>query len=101
MKISNEVNRALSQTDTAATSKTTGGAPATKTTNATAPIGSVKISEASRSLQTAGTSSAEAPFDAKRVDAIKAAISAGQFKVNPEAVADKVLDSASQLLVGS
>lgn len=99
MKI-NDVNRALVSTDTAPTSKASGGAAATKTTNATPAIGSVKISEASRSLQTAGTSHAEAPFDAKRVSAIKDAIQAGTFKVNPEAVADKVLNSASELLTG-
>jgi negative regulator of flagellin synthesis FlgM len=100
MKINNEVNRAL-QTDTTATARSGGSAsPATKATNATPAVGSVSISEASRSLQTSGTRNAEAPFDAKRVDAIKAAISAGHFKVNPEAIADKVLDSASQLLVG-
>jgi negative regulator of flagellin synthesis FlgM len=58
---------------------------------------SVKISDVSRSLAV-GTSAVEAPFDAQRVEAIKAAISTGQFKVNPEAVADKVIDSASQLL---
>lgn len=99
MKIDNEVNRAMRSTDTTPTVKPQSG-PVTKVTNATAPVGSVSISEASRSLQTAGTSSVDAPFDAKRVDEIKAAISAGQFKINPEAIATKVLDSASQLLAG-
>lgn len=99
MKI-NDVNRTLQSTDAQATSKSTGTARADKTTGATAAVGSVNISEASRSLQTAGTSNAESPFDAKRVDAIKAAISAGQFKVDPEAIAGKVISSASQLLVG-
>ena len=98
MKINTDVSRALTGADTA--TKPAGNAPVGKTTNATAPVGSVNISEASRSLQTTGSSNVEAPFDAKRVDAIKSAISSGQFKVNPEAIANKVLDSASQLLVG-
>lgn len=98
MKINTDVSRALTGTDTAA--KPAANAPVGKTTNAAAPVGSVHISEASRSLQTAGSSNVEAPFDAKRVEQIKSAISAGQFKVNPEAIANKVLDSASQLLVG-
>lgn len=98
MKISPDVNRLT--TDVAPANKPSTTVAPTRTTNAAPAIGSVNISEASRSLQTAGTSNAEAPFDAKRVEAIKAAISAGQFKVNPEAIADKVLDSASQLLVG-
>jgi negative regulator of flagellin synthesis FlgM len=99
MKI-NDVSRAPTANDTAPAAKPSGSGAAGKTTSATAAVGSVNISEASRSLQAAGTSNAEAPFDAKRVDAIKAAISSGQFKVNPEAIADKVLNSASQLLVG-
>lgn len=100
MKI-NDVNRAPQTTDTAPASKQSGSTAAGKVTNATPSIGSVNISEASRSLQTSSASNAEAPFDVKRVDAIKAAISSGQFKVNAEAVADKVISSASQLLVGS
>lgn len=101
MKINNDTNRTLQAADSATTVKSGGSvSPATKTTNAATAIGSVSISEASRSLQTTGTRHAEAPFDAQRVEAIKAAISAGHFKVNPEAIADKVLDSASQLLVG-
>ena len=41
---------------------------------------------------------ADGAFDASRVDAIKAAMSEGRFKVNPEAVADKLLDSVRELL---
>ena len=100
MKI-NDVNRALQTPETTPAGKSSASAAAGKTTSATAAIGSVNISEASRSLQASGTSNAEAPFDVKRVDAIKAAISSGQFKVNPEAIASKVIDSASQLLVGA
>jgi negative regulator of flagellin synthesis FlgM len=62
-----------------------------------ASLDSVKISDVSRSLAVA-TSAAEPPVDTQRVEAIKAAISAGQFKVNPDAVAGKIIDSASQLL---
>jgi negative regulator of flagellin synthesis FlgM len=96
MKI--DSNRNPLATDTTSTAKTTANPSATRPASTTNSVGSVKISETSRSL---GTSHAEAPFDAKRVDAIKAAISAGQFKVNPEAVADKIVNSASQLLATS
>jgi negative regulator of flagellin synthesis FlgM len=37
-------------------------------------------------------------FDAKKVTEVRAAISEGRFKVNPEAVADKLLASAAELL---
>lgn len=99
MKIEHDVTRALRTTENTGSTKT-GGNAATKSAAATPAIGSVKISDTSRALQTAGASSAEAPFDAARVDAIKAAISAGKFKVHPEVVADKLIDSVSQLLVG-
>lgn len=100
MKI-NDVNRALQMPETAPASKSSASAAVGKVTNATPAIGSVNISEASRSLQASGVSTTEAPFDVKRVEAIKAAISSGQFKVDPDAVAAKVIDSASQLLAGA
>ncbi len=98
MKIdNNDVSRSLRTSDGVsnkrgvATLQTGGMVPA-------AAVGSVKISDASRSLQAAGGT--EAPFDSQRVEAIKAAISAGQFKVDPEAVADKLIASVGQLLTG-
>ncbi len=100
MKINSESPRNLGSTDVVSTNKTTAnqGAKSTSATTSTSSIGSIKLSETSRSLS-AGVSGAEAPFDAKKVDAIKSAIASGQFKVNPEAVADGILASASQLLV--
>lgn len=95
MKIPSDVPRVL-PTDAA---RPPGGVSPVKSTHATPVTGSVNISEASRSLLASGTRNVEAPFDARRVEAIKAAIGSGQFKVNPEAIADKVLDSARGLLV--
>ncbi|WP_367848634.1 flagellar biosynthesis anti-sigma factor FlgM [Rhodoferax sp. WC2427] len=37
-------------------------------------------------------------FDSKKVADIKAAIKNGTFKINPEAIADKMLDNAQELL---
>ena len=37
-------------------------------------------------------------FDAGRVEEIKDAMRKGRFKVNPEVVADKLLDSVRELL---
>ncbi len=97
MKIHTDVSHALQGTDKSTTSKS-GAATSTPVVATTNAVGSVNISDASRSLS--ATSDSTAPFDAKRVEQIKAAISSGQFKVNPEAIANKVIDSASQLLVG-
>ncbi|MGI9026444.1 MAG: flagellar biosynthesis anti-sigma factor FlgM [Burkholderiaceae bacterium] len=99
MKIENDVTRALRPADSANTTKTT-ASTAARPAEAAPAIGSVQISDTSRALQAAGVSNAEAPFDAQRVEAIKAAISAGHFKVNPEAIADKLIDSVGQLLTG-
>ena len=38
-----------------------------------------------------------AVFDSKKVAAMKAAIQDGSFKVNPEAIADKLLSNAQEL----
>ena len=37
-------------------------------------------------------------FDASRVESIKRAIQSGQFKVNPEAIADKLIASVRELV---
>ena len=95
MKISNDVTSAVRQNEPATTNKTASSATVAPATRPAASSSSVKISDATRALKTDST---EAPFDAKRVDEIKAAISAGTFKVNADAVAGKLLDSVNQLL---
>lgn len=47
---------------------------------------------------TAAQIAAEPHFDAAKVEAIKAAIRDGSLKVNPEAIADKLLASVQELL---
>jgi negative regulator of flagellin synthesis FlgM len=96
MKIHHDVTQALHSTEKSSTAKTSASTAASATTSTT-PVDSVSISDTSRALQSTGVAT-DAPFDSKRVEAIKTAISSGQFKVNPEAIADKVIDSASQLL---
>lgn len=97
MKVHNDVTSALRAAENSAQPKPSATAAA-KSGGPVEAIGSVKISEATRSLQSAGVGETDAPFDAKRVEEIKAAISAGTFKVNADAVAGKLLDSVSQLL---
>ena len=65
-------------------------------TDATFAIGSFDIGEASRAWLTAGMSSAEPPFYVRRVAAIRAAIDAGRYQVDAEAIADRMLDSVVQ-----
>lgn len=60
---------------------------------------SVKVSSGLATL-TAETQDSDA-FDAKRVEQLKAAIADGSFKVNAEAVADKVISSNLEALARS
>lgn len=60
----------------------------------------VQLSPLAAQLQNAVQSLASSPdvFDAGRVDEIKQAISSGHFDINPEAIADKLIETARNLL---
>lgn len=53
---------------------------------------------AARLQQIEAETDASAPFDAARVEEIKAAIREGRFKVNAEVVADRLIQSLKELL---
>ena len=82
------------------TSQTRPGKGAEKASGAgktkSAETDSVHLSPQSQSLtKMAGNA---APFDAKKVEEIKAAIAEGRFKVDPEKVANGLLDTVSDLI---
>lgn len=56
---------------------------------------SVTVSSLTRSLETSGASGS---FDTEKVAKMKEAIANGTFKVDPEAIADKLLSNAQQVL---
>ena len=59
----------------------------------------VKLSSLSAQLQMIEKGFADAPVvDAARVAELKQAISDGRFKVNPEAVADRLIDTVKELI---
>lgn len=64
----------------------------------TAPTGmaqeAVSLSQIAGSLQ----ASEKPPVNTARIQEIKAAISEGRFKINPEAIADRLIESARDLL---
>jgi len=65
-----------------------------------AGAGSLNISQLSAKLQKLESRLADGePFDASRVSEIKQSIRDGSFKVNAEAVADKLLTSARDLFI--
>jgi negative regulator of flagellin synthesis FlgM len=66
------------------------------------PTGSgvtVTLSPQSQTLATQGNSTDT--FDSSKVEAIKASIANGSFQVNAEAIADKLLANASEMLSAS
>ena len=79
-----------------ATTQARGG----KSTEKAAPVASssanVQLSTQVQAL--AGKSSTAGVFDTKKVEEIKAAIASGQFQVDPEKVADGLLESVSDLI---
>lgn len=77
--------------------KTDAARPAAGTPNAASA--SVSLSDLASRLQSLESElAAGAPFDAARVDEIKQAIRDGQFKVNAEVVADRLIESLKELL---
>ncbi|MDP2785826.1 MAG: flagellar biosynthesis anti-sigma factor FlgM [Sulfurimicrobium sp.] len=53
----------------------------------------------SSQLQAMGSSLSDStPMDSAKVEAIKQAISEGRFKINPEMIADRLLNSVKDLL---
>lgn len=71
--------------------------PKEKASEARAEGGAAEVKLSAASAQLSGASSG-APIDGARIAEIKLAISEGRFKVNSEAIADSLLNSARDLL---
>jgi negative regulator of flagellin synthesis FlgM len=48
-------------------------------------------------LNPAASQMSEPPFDTSKVEAIKQAIASGQFRINPDAIAEGLINSAREL----
>ncbi len=70
-------------------------AEAAPTKTPTVPSTEVALSAAATGL---AAGSAEASFDGAKVERIATAIREGKFTVNPEAIADKLITNAEELL---
>lgn len=60
------------------------------------PTDSVTLSPKAQALS--NQSSGAGVFDADKVNAIKAAIANGEFKINPERIADGLIDSVKDII---
>jgi negative regulator of flagellin synthesis FlgM len=76
------------KTSAPSTTAVPGGTPAD-------PSAQVKLSNTAETLRS-GADTAE--FDAAKVERISQAIADGSYKVNPEAIADKLIANAQELL---
>lgn len=65
-------------------------------TKSTQPLGvAVTVSTMVRSMEAGGEA---ADFDTEKVNSVRQAIAQGTYKVNPEAIADKLLSNAQEML---
>jgi negative regulator of flagellin synthesis FlgM len=93
MKITNGIASVGTGTDSGRTKSTT----QKSSTPANQASDQVELSPLASQLHDASTSVGE-PIDTARIAEIKQAISDGRFQVNPERIADGVLESVRQLL---
>jgi negative regulator of flagellin synthesis FlgM len=96
MKIGSFENKPIAATATppAVTERKATAAAAAPAAEASAQV---DLSAAASAISSAGTSN-DGSFDAGKVERIAQAIRDGNFKVNPEAIADKLIDNAKELL---
>lgn len=96
MKIGHPSDTPLAVTPPA-TPKTGQGTAATATKDAQAAGVAVTMSARARDLEQASKSEAD-QVDAQKVQAVRTAIEQGTYVVNPEAIADKLLANAKEML---
>ena len=74
--------------------------PTAKQAEQTASSGTeLQLSPLMSHVKTTGAEMQKTPsFDQKRVDELREAIAAGKFKINPEAIADRLLKTVSELV---
>ena len=65
---------------------------------APADLTETKPEQTQTSENAAAAPKTESPFDAAKVEEIKAAIAQGRFKINPEAIADGLIAMARDLI---
>lgn len=87
----------VSPTNTPNAQKAGGEAAATAKSTASSAGVSVSVSKLARSLEKPEVS-APGDIDTAKVDKVKAAIQDGSYTVNAEAIADKLLSNAQEML---
>ena len=99
MKIGNQpdISSAAVQANQPATAKAAGqNSPAVAKNERKAPGVGVTVSNLARTLEAGGSDGAD--VDLAKVNAVRQAIAQNTFAVNPEAIADKLLANAREML---
>ncbi len=73
-------------------------APASTAPNARSAGVAVTVSTLARGLEKTGRGESSADIDLQKVAAVRSAIQQGTYVVNPEAIADKLLSNAQEML---
>lgn len=85
-----------------ASAETAGAAGAAAKPQAATPSSGVTVSvSASTSQALSGKGQSSDVFNAEKVESMKQAIANGSFQVNAEAIADKMLSNAAEMMSGS
>jgi negative regulator of flagellin synthesis FlgM len=84
--------------DRKADSATTAAKAAASTAPGQAASATVALSATAASLSSEGVASAEGSFDQAKVDRIAQAIRDGNYQINADAIADKLIANAQELL---
>ena len=98
MKISSNLEKvAPSSTERAASTKSNSDVKASKGA-AAQPSAQVELSSSAASLQGRVPATGDGDFDAQKVDRISQAIAKGQFTVNADVIAGKLISNAKDVL---
>lgn len=106
MKIGQHLDNSVPVNSTATNASAKAGqgasmaAPAAASTQAASAGVAVTVSPMARTLEASKRTEA-ADVDMDKVNAVRAAINQGTYKVNPEAIADKLISSAQEILTRS
>lgn len=90
MKIDKPINTAATAANVPARPR-----PGAAESSSSPASGEVRLSPLAGQVQ---AGEAQAPFDSERVQAIKQAIAEGRFSINAGAIADRLIDSARDLI---
>ena len=77
------------------------GAAASAASAAAKPAAGVTVTLSSSTTEARAVSGGSEVFNAGKVEAMKQAIASGTFQVNAEAIADKMLSNAAEMLGGA